>query len=250
MNVSERSLHKDRAFTLTDLLVLLATVVLLLVVVFPVFAGVQNKGGRLQCADNLRQIGMGSMIFAGDNNGWLPPCSFSAGSTNQLNGVFYTYYVFYGAGANTQIPTNAPAQGNYENEGYLYHAGLAGNGSIFYCPGQWANGGFGADSFSPLVTANSTGNVYSSYFYNPRMLKASSGSTLRRYQTTSQLEPHRLFALDELAPLQWELRELKFPRSPTCVSEVGTCFLPTAALSLLALPRVALYLTRLQQSSR
>src|SRR5262249_10893676 len=74
-----------------------------------------------------------------------------------------------------------------------------GNGNIFFCPGAWGTP-FGANTYSPLFTVDATGFVRSSYFYNPRMLNAASDNNLRRYQTTSQLEPHRLFAIDSIYP--------------------------------------------------
>jgi hypothetical protein len=182
--------------------VLVATLGLLAILVFPALAGAQNEGGRLECANNLRQIGMGSMIFAGENNGILPICtvgSGNAGTSNHLNSITYTYYVFEGTTANTLVPTNAtPVQGSYQNAGYLFAAGLAGNGSIFYCPAQWGNPEFGANAYNPLLTTDSSDFVRSSYFYNPRLTNPSTSSPVRRYQKVSQLEPHRLFAVDAI----------------------------------------------------
>lgn len=194
-----------RAFTLTDLLAVIALLAVLTAVVMPTLAGVQNKGGRLECANNLRQIGVASMIFASDNNGWLPVCTLGAGNangakTNYLLGIHYTRYVYLGA-PNTQITTNEPpVQGEgYQNLGYLFEAGLAGNGNIFYCPGQWGTA-LGASYYRPLLTTDSTGVIRSSYFYNPRMANAAVSDTIRRYQTVSQMEPHRLFAVDYIGP--------------------------------------------------
>ncbi|MGH7980265.1 MAG: hypothetical protein ACREE6_12900, partial [Limisphaerales bacterium] len=59
----------------------------------------------------------------------------------------------------------------------------------------------GANYYSPLLTTDSTGTVGSSYFYNPRMVNAYAAHTLRRYQTVSQMEPHRLFAIDYVGPV-------------------------------------------------
>lgn len=197
--------RQKRAFTFIELLVVIALLTVLAIFVFPALAAVQNKGGRVDCANNLRQIGVGSMIFAGENNGWLPVCTLGAfngngAKSNYLGGVHYSEYVFTGAAANTFIPTNAsPSQATCQNEGFIYEDGLAGNGNIFYCPAEWS---VQAIYFSPLLTADSNGQVLSSYFYNPRMMNPTiqEAGNLRRYQTTSQLEPHRLFAVDEIIP--------------------------------------------------
>ena len=205
MNASIHSARSDRAFSLTDLLVVIATLGVLAIVAFPALAGVQNKGGRLECANNLRQIGMESMVYAGENGGWLPICTLGAAnggngsSRNHLGGVHYTQYVYLEGTANTQITTNEPPiqGGGYQNLGYLYQDGQAGNGGIFYCPATWGIAG-GANTYSPLLTTDSGGAVKSSYFFNPRIVSVNPVNTLRRYQTTSQLEPHRLLAMDSL----------------------------------------------------
>ena len=203
MNTSIHSSRSDRAFTLTDLLVVIATLAVLAIVTFPALAGIQNKGGRLECANNLRQIGMESMVYAGENGGWLPICTLGGAngngtSRNHLGGTHYTAYVYIGT-LNTQITTNEPpVQGeSYQNLGYLYQDGQAGNGNIFYCPDTWGTLA-GANNYSPLLTTDSSGVIRSSYFYNPRMVSVNPVNTLRRYQTVSQLEPHRLFAVDEI----------------------------------------------------
>jgi type II secretory pathway pseudopilin PulG len=194
------------AFTFTELLVVMGVLAILGIIIFPAFAGVQNKGGRLQCANNLRQIWQDSMIFAGENNGWLPWCTLGSANgegteTNHLGGVHYTHYVYFEGTPGTQITTNEPpiTGGGYQNLGYLYQAGLAGNGSIFYCPAMWGIAG-GANTYSPLLTTDSSGTILSTYFYNPRMANPMTANPIRRYQKVSNLEPHRLFAVDEIFP--------------------------------------------------
>jgi prepilin-type processing-associated H-X9-DG protein len=202
MNVSSHSARHHDAFTITDLLFVILTLALLAIVVLPSFAGVQNKGGRLQCANNLRQIGQDSMVYAGENNGWLPVCTLGGANgegtkSNYLGGVWYSEYIYSGATIHTQITTNEPSQsfGNgYQNLGYLYRAGLVGNGNILYCPAAW---GF-EQTYEPLLTSDGNGIVNSTYFYNPRMVNAFANNTLRRYQKVSQLEPHKLFSMDLL----------------------------------------------------
>jgi type II secretory pathway pseudopilin PulG len=194
--------NQSRAFTLTELLVVIGTIALLAMVVLPALAGVQNKGGRMQCANNLRQVGVATMIYAAEYKDMMPICtvgSFNAGGKfNYLGGMHYTRYVFDGT-ANSLVPTNAtPPSSYYQNLGYLFRAGLAGNGSIFYCPEQWGTP-LGANAYSPLLTTDSSGTVRSSYAFNPRIIDPTNGNNLRRYQKTSDLEPHKLFVVDYFA---------------------------------------------------
>lgn len=191
------------AFTLTDLLVLIVVLGVLVMIVIPALASTQYKGGRLECANNLRQIGMESMVYASESGGWLPICTLgsangSGATRNHLGGEHYTTYVYLGT-PGVPITTNEPPNpGNgYQNLGYLFADGMAGNGSMFYCPAERGADGLSAINYSPLLTTDSGGAVKSSYFFNPRLINAINNN-LRRYQTVSQLEPHRLLALDNI----------------------------------------------------
>ena len=192
----------EQAFTLTELLVVIAMLALLTLTLLPALAGAQNKGGRMQCANNLRQIGVATMVYATEYNDMMPICTigtYNLGTFNYLGGMHYTRYVFQGA-ANSPVPTNAtPPSSYYQNLGYLYRNGLAGNGSIFYCPDQWGTY-LGANAYSPLLTTDSSvygsGYVRSSYAFNPRIVDPTNYNVARRYQKTSDLEPHKLFVVD------------------------------------------------------
>ena len=195
--------NQSRAFTLTELAVVIATIAVLTALVLPALAGVANKGGRMQCANNLRQIYVASMIYATEYRDWLPINQVHTGSAyvNKLYGTFYTYYVLSPSGPSpagvpdTFVPTNAPAAA-FSDLGLLYHASLAGNGSIFYCPDAW--GTFvGANNYLPLLTTEAgDGRIRSSYAFNPRIVDPANGNVLRLYQKTSDLPPHKLFAVD------------------------------------------------------
>jgi type II secretory pathway pseudopilin PulG len=191
--------NNNFAFTLTELLVVIATLTILATLLLPALASVQNKGGRMQCANNLRQIGIGSMIYATESRGFLPICTIggvnSSGRFNNLGGMQYTRYVFSG-NPNSSVPTNAtPPSTYYQNLGYLYRNGFTSDGQIFFCPDQWGTP-LGANSYLPLLTTDGSGIVRSSYAFNPRIVDATNNIIARRYQKTSDLQPHKLLAVD------------------------------------------------------
>jgi prepilin-type N-terminal cleavage/methylation domain-containing protein/prepilin-type processing-associated H-X9-DG protein len=66
---------RPSAFTLTELLVVLAMAAILLLLQVPAWAGVKALTKREQCAGNLRQFALAAHLFANENNSRLPDVS-------------------------------------------------------------------------------------------------------------------------------------------------------------------------------
>ena len=58
-------------FTLIELLVVIAIISILAAILLPVLSRAQEQGERRYCANNLRQVGMGMIVYAGDNNDYV-----------------------------------------------------------------------------------------------------------------------------------------------------------------------------------
>ncbi len=128
-----------RAFTLIEMLVVVAIIMVLGTLLYPALGRARESGRVVRCSSNLRQLQVASISKASDN-GWLPECvsywhSNSDGTKSHWRGWVAWYNIF---GASDSIGSG----GNYAWYGANGYSSVT-NGSlwnyvksadVYYCP--------------------------------------------------------------------------------------------------------------------
>jgi len=76
-----QELKVKKAFTLIELLVVIAIIAILAAILFPVFAQAKAAAKKIVCISNIKEIGLGLVLYGNDNDG-IQPLLRECGGTN------------------------------------------------------------------------------------------------------------------------------------------------------------------------
>ena len=88
------SAKASRAFTLIELLVVIAIIAILAALLLPALASAKERAMRTACMNNIKQLSLGLIMYAGDNSDFLPPLKWRTANPQYPYGNVSLYFRF------------------------------------------------------------------------------------------------------------------------------------------------------------
>lgn len=174
--------NRKKAFTLIELLVVIAITSILAAILFPVFARARENARRASCMSNLKQIGLGMMMYVQDYDETYPPRLIAWQGTppgGDWSGTATWWYwpqIIYPYAKSMQVFI-CPSTGNVSSNGDVRSRNYGVNYRLFNDPGgvvRIASAVSTASIYAIMDAGNwsiteTQANTYGSEFYLPGM---------------------------------------------------------------------------------
>ena len=122
--IMKRQQNEKKAFTLIELLVVIAIIAILAAMLLPALAAAKRKAQKINCVNNLKQVGIASRIWEGDNSDQYPwQVTYTSGGAKE--------YLAHSSGSAT--PT-APTQTYIPGLAWLVMSNELAATKIMWCP--------------------------------------------------------------------------------------------------------------------
>jgi prepilin-type N-terminal cleavage/methylation domain-containing protein/prepilin-type processing-associated H-X9-DG protein len=215
--VHRRDHHGGRAsaFTLVELLVVVAIIAILVALLLPALQGARRHAHRLKCLSNLRQIGAATLLYGHDNGGYWPPAShlWAAGPGQPQRSRrwhdFLGRYVVAGVGVNCGGTIHRGGDMNFSGtndplaEPQIFSDEIRyGNNVLWGCP-AWQNV-FYLGSIAFPNSGTNPGYGWSRYALAPDDLRPTGGLDSNRTTLVATVPP--------LAPLGCYVKAVDYKR--------------------------------------
>lgn len=170
-------------FTLMDLLVSIAVMALLIGILLPSLSAAQEAARRVACRSNVRQIGLGLVMYANDHDSVLPASVFlnqslfSSTESVQMSGESSSDLTRM---IDLRVAPGDPKLtiGGWDGLGHLHAQDYTNVAKVFYCPSHKGENTY--SRFASMWNAG-TGGVSGNYHYRGYGPKVSGQFTTRLY---------------------------------------------------------------------
>ncbi|MEO1007450.1 MAG: hypothetical protein AAFX79_02695 [Planctomycetota bacterium] len=113
-----------------DLLVSIAVLMLLIAIMLPALARATETAHRVVCSSNVRQIGIGLLMYADTNQDELVPTTFNSPDKGRLEQMLL---LRLGDGGRDGPPLDPSVEG-WDGLGILFYDEYLSDGKVFFCP--------------------------------------------------------------------------------------------------------------------
>ena len=175
-------------FTLIELLVVIAIIAILAGMLLPALGSARATGQKSACVNNMKQISTGALLYAGNNDDFLPPPAYNVGTEKKAGRNTHNVHIAKELGLPYILKPGETAEPSFDSQ----LASFPSN-PLFICPAQKDEYGFDRKkgvstknapviksptyrpTFGPGDTADSAGWAKSAvdskyYLYDPRKL--------------------------------------------------------------------------------
>ncbi len=198
-----RRTSRGTGFTLVELLVVIGIIALLISILLPALNKARAAANRTACLSNIRQLAVGTHMYAQEYRGWLMPTKQQNARWNEYWDTHQFYYFDFGTQGDQAL---LGPDGGIAGLGHLYKTGILRDGRLFYCPVQLSTN-LTLDAYEPWLTPQphpSQGAVVRvGYYFNPHTTDRSGKRTNsvpqpRVYTRLSQMKNDKVLLVEVL----------------------------------------------------